>query len=940
MKDEEIDRLNVNGYVAQSHFSRVKTSKGGVIILSEESFELKRVAVPNLMCQKLIEEMQFEFCACSFTVNKLKYVIVAIYRSPSSDVNIFLERMNVLIYYFDKKFDRIIIAGDLNIDVLTKDSKYKLFKELLKSHNMTYLVNFPTRVTEFSKTAIDNILVKSIDFDRAQIEGLVTCLSDHDGQVLELNFEGLLTGKNTNTKQEIRKFTPENLKLFSQLLSKETWAEVYFAPVESKYDIFQNTLSYYFNQAFPKVSITINYNKKKWITDELKLQRLNIINLTNQLRENKSQELKKKIRLEQNEYKRKIKNAKSEYFQSEVSNSSNIQKTVWKIINSEVGKNSQKQFKNISLKANDQVISDPGLVTELFNDYFVSIVKDQSVCCTGNETVNIVETVNIDNTVNNNVSDEICFQQKFNLRPLEVIEVEKIVSSLKRKNSSGFDEIPISVVKAVNKDLSQVLCHLINSSFVSGIFPDQLKIAKVVPLHKKDDITNMQNYRPISILSSISKIYERAVYIQLSHFLETRNILDPNQHGFRPGRSVTSAAISFLESVIESVDKGKTTTGIFMDLSKAFDSVKHTTLIDKLQTCGLNDKSLNWFKSYLSNRSQYVELTHMTNYSKIIKVSSNCKSLKFGVPQGSILGPLLFLCYLKGINSALTSNIESKLCLYADDSNLLLSTNSTEQTEMFSFVELESIGQFFKTNNLILNPQKTSFITFKTKQNTKINEPLITYNSQIIEKKTSTTFLGLLLDQYLSWDEHVHKILMKINSGIYALSKMSYYCNLQTLKNIYFAHIHSHISFCISLYGSTKKINMNNILIQQKRAIRIMLKLKDDDSTKNFFKQLKILTVFGQYIYECILIVKNEMLGSDSNPIHHPYNTRNKNDIIQPHRLKFFEKKPTYQGKKFIKSIPVHIKEINNYVKFKTLLKDYIVNLAVYSLEEFLTSSS
>lgn len=193
-----------------------------------------------------------------------------------------------------------------------------------------------------------------------------------------------------------------------------------------------------------------------------------------------------------------------------------------------------------------------------------------------------------------------------------------------------------------------------------------------------------------------------------------------------------------------------------------------------------------------------------------------------------MLGPLLFLCYLKGIDNTLTYKLNSELCIYADDSNLLISSESLEQIEGCSFVELENIGNYLRNHNLILNSQKTNYINFKTVQNKKFTDPIIVCESQIIEKQIYTNFLGLTIDQHLNWDEHVHKILIKINSGIYALSRMSYYCNLPTLKCMYFSYIHSHVSFGICLYGSTTKINMDKILKQQKRAIRIMLKLRQD----------------------------------------------------------------------------------------------------------------
>lgn len=569
------------------------------------------------------------------------------------------------------------------------------------------------------------------------------------------------------------------------------------------------------------------------------------------------------------------------------------------------------------------------MVSNAFNEYFINVIKELGLSCNPESDVNANECTNFKSPIVLN---------SFSLRPVDEREVEKIIGSLKNKLSAGFDDVPVTVIKAVKRDISKILCHLINSSFVSGIFPKKLKLAKVIPLHKKDDVNKIQNYRPISILPSISKVYEKAVYIQITEYLEKFNLLGKNQHGFRRGKSVVTAVTSFIESIIESVDKGRHTTGIFMDLSKAFDSVKHTILLQKLKDLGLSKTSLNWFQSYLSNRTQYVEITHLTHANKLLKSSSNYRELRFGVPQGSILGPLLFLCYVRGVDNVLTNKPYSKICLYADDSNLIISSNSQQENEVQAFVELENIGSYFQKINLLLNSQKTNSINFKTRQNKNHLETIIMYDEQHINIANSTNFLGLTLDQHLNWNEHVHKVLIKINSGIYALSKMRFYCNLPTLKNIYFAYVHSHISFCLSIYGSTTKLNMDNILKQQKRAIRVMLNLRYDDSVKDHFKNLKIQTVYGQYIFDTVLLVKFYLLENHLTFPSHPYNTRNKNEVIPAHRLKFFEKKPTYVGHKFLAFIPEHIKKESNFNKFKKILKDYLVNQAFYSVQEFFTS--
>lgn len=920
LNSDEIARVNIKKFQINAFFSRQNSFKGGVMIVSRIGLEGKQVDIPQSLSNRLIEEKQFELCAYSYVKCNFRFLIVGVYRSPSSDYHIFLDRLSIFIDFFSKKYTHIIIGGDINIDVMKNDDKHKCLKNVLKSHNMRYLVTFPTRITEHSKSAIDNFLITNTDIYNISIEGIVTCLSDHDAQIL--CFNNLNSNKNTikkMTKQEVRKFSPANIAHFSDLLKNETWEEVFYAPVEEKYNVFNKIFNYYFELAFPKTLITKKYKKSNWMSKEIQTKKQELIQLTNEYRQNADTKLKKILKHKKIAFKNNIRKTKTKFFENQIKKSSNVQKTVWNIINSEVGKNSR-AISEFVLNDGVNVITDPKEISNMFNRYFTNVVKDIAP----NNHIN----------VRNELDRDLFSSTSFRLNPVTEHEVDKIISGLKNKHSSGYDEVPTTVLKGARQHLTKVLCHLINSSFVSGLFPVQLKVAKIVPIHKKDDPKNVSNYRPVALLPSVSKVFEKIVSMQLTSYLEHHNLFDDIQHGFRSGRSVISAAVSFIESVIESVDKGEHTTGIFMDLSRAFDSVNHLILIDKLINIGVSKTSLNWFKSFLVNRYQYVEVKHLSPSNKLMNIASDLELVQFGVPQGSILGPLLFVIYLKDINKVLSYKNNNQLYLYADDSNLKITTNSLEQMEIQSFVELENLNDYLKNHNLILNTLKTSFIKFKTAQNTKQENLIIMSGSQMIEEKKSTSFLGLTVDNNLNWNEHVDKVLRKINSGIYALKKMSLYCGLETLRHIYFAYIHSHISFGLCLFGATRKINLDSILKQQKRAIRIILKLKYDQSAKEHFANLNIPTVYGQYIYDCILISKNDANSKSS--ISHKYNTRHKGEIIPTHhRLKFYEKKPTYLGKKFFMYLPEKIKSEKNIDKFKKGLKEFIINNPMYSLDEF-----
>jgi len=427
------------------------------------------------------------------------------------------------------------------------------------------------------------------------------------------------------------------------------------------------------------------------------------------------------------------------------------------------------------------------------------------------------------------------------------------------------------------------------------------------------------------------------MYLRLVKHLDDYNLFCPEQHGFRQDKSVNTALISFTESLIEAMDGKSIVAGVFMDLSKAFDSISHIKIIKKLNNIGVKNSFLNWFSSYLTNRSQYVEISK-TEGNQIIKYQSNSRAIKHGVPQGSILGPLLFICYIKDMPNYLTklNHIKNQLILYADDSNLIMSAKTDIELEISSFIELGKIQDFFTTNNLILNPQKTNYMHFTTKQNRMNNNFKIFIDDNVIGQVDHTKFLGVYIDNHLSWDLHIEHILSKINSGIYALRRLYYLCNLTVLKNVFHAHVQSHISYGICVYGGTSKQNLNKVLIIQKRALRDMLNLKPDESVKQHFIDQNILTVHCLYIRECVMHVRKNIDNYVTHQDIHCYNTRNKNNLVLPrHNSELFKKKASYAGSVFLKHIPKDLLRIENNNKFKNALKSYLIDKVFYSLEEF-----
>lgn len=912
--------MKIEGFSVNSYYCRKSGNKGGVVILSKNELGSRHLTYsPSELC----EDKVFEYCATKYIFRNFHVIIIGIYRSPNSDVNTFFKKLNILINDMMKKCTNIVIMGDININILQNSRETKELKNLLKSHGMVYLVDFPTRVCETTQTSIDNCLT-NLPKKILTIEGIITHLSDHDAQVLEIN-----TSETQNNLSNItcfkRHFSNDNKSLFLNLLSKESWCTVYNETVESKFDTFFNIFYYYFDISFPKTKTRLLKNSQGWINSDLIKNKNRILDYESHYRMSKDPQIKNLIKNEKKQYNSEINKTKQNYYNNMIKNSHNVCKTTWNIVNREINLKNTPLVNNISLSFNNILIENPETICNIFCDYYTNMVESKII-----PSLDVAQSLEKIPFLSNDKN------LSFIPRPITEEELDKLIIKLNNKYSTGYDEIPMPIIKCAKFYLLKPLTHIINSSFISGIFPERLKISKTKPLFKNGCSKNVENYRPLSLISSFSKLYEKVMVNQLVEFLEMNNLMDDDQHGFRVGRSVISAGIDFIESIIDSLDKSEKVVGVFMDLSKAFDSVCHKKLLDTLNNLGIKNRTLSWFESYLTDRKHFVEINHLNQYNQLTTTVSTLNTVKYGIPQGSILGPLLFLCYIKGLPNL---NHFDKITLYADDINLKVSKLNYKDIEISSFCQLSSIQQYLAERNLLLNPIKTKYISFSLNNNkNNLLDSAICINDHTLIETNEVKFLGLTVDRQLNWNSHVDQICNRLASGIFALRKLSQICDTNTLKSVYFSLIHSHISFGIILYGSTTNKNLHKILIFQKQAVRIILNLDWFDSAKDSFQSLGILTVFSLYIFELILLVKRNFHSICALGDKHNYNTRfKKQPCFSTHNLKIFERKPSYAGIKYFNSLPPEIKNITDVNKFKSKLKLYLLNKPLYSLDEFFT---
>ena len=618
--------------------------------------------------------------------------------------------------------------------------------------------------------------------------------------------------------------------------------------IDVKYDNFSKKFSTIQNECIPDKEVKFNKHKhaiNPWITPGLirsikyrdrLFYKLKKTNFNHRLYLTYETDLKNYNKI----LRKLVHNTKNNYFKQKFEDCKNDIKTTWKNINYIISKKNRKGFPEYMLDENGRKIFDKLKIADKFNEYFIGTSKSLE---TNNSAVQL-SPMTMDSYLNMSINTEFKFSS------INENQLDKIMKDIKTKNSKDVNNLSTSIVKKVYPTIKGTLLNLINQSFEVGKFPDALKIAKVLPIYKKDDKTNFSNYRPISILPAISKIFEKCAHIQLYQYFIENNLLCNSQYGFQKNFSTEMAVTDFIEYIKTEIGKKHLPIGIFLDLSKAFDTVNHSILTHKLNFYGLRDAELNWFKSYLSNRRQYVSIDG---------VNSELRTIESGVPQGSILGPLLFLIY---INDLTYASRYFKTIFFADDSSLGTSicfekypaqihrTCNKNGNQALINNELKKVTTWLSVNKLTLNIKKTKFIIFHNPQRqiNQINIPKININGHQIEKVTEFNFLGITINENCDCKNHIFYTSKKISKNIGLLSRLKYLIPKHCLKLIYFALVQSYISYGILLWG----FEADKLFKLQKKAIRIITKSPYLAHTEPLFKKEKLLKIEDIFKISCL----------------------------------------------------------------------------------------
>ena len=512
-----------------------------------------------------------------------------------------------------------------------------------------------------------------------------------------------------------------------------------------------------------------------------------------------------------------IRAAKKNYFAQKLDHNKASLKNIWREINSILGKNKRADLP-CEFTNGEETLRDPPEIANSFNTHFSNI---------GASLAN-----NIPST-NSHYTDFLHNPNSFSffLTPTNFLEVIKISNDLKSSSSCGFDGINSSVIKSVISFISRPLAYIFNLTFTTGSFPSNLKVAKVIPVFKNGDKHNISNYRPISILPCFSKILERLFYNRLNTFISRFHLLSDSQFGFRAKHSTDMALIQFVDKVSTALNNKLSTVGVFVDLSKAFDTIDHSILLDKLNFYGIRGVALKWLSSYLDNGQQF---TSFKNHK------SPWQEIHHGVPQGSILGPLLFLLYINDLHSS--SSLLS-FTLFADDTTIAFSDSNPAKSLNIMNAELLKVSSWFKANKLSLNEHKTKFMLFSKSSHLSEDIPILRIDNNPILQVHSTNFLGVIIDDQLSWSEHISSITKTISRNTGVMSRLRAFLPPKSLVLLYNTLILPYLNYCNIIWAQVSKNKLHSLLTTQKRAIRICTLSHPREHTAPLFAQLHSLAL-------------------------------------------------------------------------------------------------
>ena len=804
-----------------------KKIRRGVALLIREGLTYRERTDISVFIEGTLESLFVEIVRGEGIKN---IIIGVVYRPPGADLSVFNNKLKEITN--KSRAHQIYIMGDFNVDLI-KSSSHRQSTEFLEgfySESLYPLISLPTRITDTSATLIDNIFTNNV-IEQIKCGLITTRISDH------LPIFAFVGGGSqrpeTHQKDRLRrKVTEARVRHFAEELEGWVFDEVRALGVEANVGRFRNEFRDMYDNAFPWVKVKKSKRdiEKPWLDDpEFK-----------ELLQEKSKLYSKKIKGElSNEQKIEFDNLcksvnrtrqrlKRAYFNEKIEEAKGDLKTTWEILGEVLNRRKRKDTATCRYFEKEGVgITDGEKIAEEFCKFYCGVGPDLA------RKISNQREGSFKDYLGPRVEDQLF------LSPTTALEVEEICKNLNPGKSSGWDGVAPRVIKAVATELAGPLSRLLNYCIREGHYPENFKVARVVPVFKAEDPTQFSNYRPVSVLPVLSQVFERVLYSRLVRFLDERNVIIPGQYGFRTGHSTIMAITDMVEKVRAAWAGKEYALGVFIDLKKAFDTVDHEILLQKMEHCGIRGVAQVLMRSYLKDRTQYV---CYGGYE------SQRGEVKCGVPQGSVLGPLFFLLY---VNDMVASCKELELVLFADDTNIF--AKGKNPAELFNKVNtgLKSLSRWFSHNKLTLNLKKTEYVYFGGGGKRVVPAGGLKIGSEPIRRVEGARFLGVWIDEGITWNGHIDKVRSKVGQLLGIIGRSSGIVDKESLLKLYNALVLPHLQYCLMAWGDFQG-NHNtkqgaSLLKLQKKLVGIISGKRDRYHSDPLFASLQILKIDDLY---------------------------------------------------------------------------------------------
>ena len=881
LRDEEILDLVLRRYRVAASFCRVLRGHGGVMILVRDDIEFRDLSLSGLSCELDAE-------VSGVLLPSFDLVVITVYRSPSGDFDSFYGVLCGVLRRAGVLSRRLVLTGDFNVPFGKNTPPVNRLMDFIAGYGLSSLFTTPTR----QQNCLDNIFI-NFDFP-TKLETVDMLFSDHLGVVAEMELPKF---NEIPVTRVIRPVTSRALFDFYNLVQSASFGFAGDSSLlaASKMRCFVETLQRLAVLGFPTKTIRGGKGrdlKINWFNGDVRRARSSLQLVCEAYRQSPTPHLL----LERNDcrqrYRATIGRAKREAYDKYILSHHNTSSAMWEIINHNRNTNKCKTMKQ-TLDPNE------------LNTFFLQVATNLTKTINGTRDPITEMVAALDKR-----SDCGCSAEYFSFRLVSEVEVRDALKNL--KNSKGVDYYGLNsdMLKAVKNKIIPLLTRIINSCIDEGCFPDVLKLAVVTPVYKKGDPNMPDNYRPISVLPVVSKIFESLLKKQLVEYFEGRNLFCPEQFGFRSGRGTLRALVELVEAVITGFEDKQYCAVSFLDLTKAFDCVSHDILIRKLYFYNFHPSACGLISSYLSNRRQCVRTKD--GFSEF-------GSMAAGVPQGSILGPVMFLIFINDLPVSLSGGMA---LLYADDTTLV-----SRRDDLLDVVSVQErlqadASRWFNNNRLVINNSKTASLIYSLRP---------TENSDDF-----ASYLGVTLDIGLTWGRHCDELSARLSSLVYLIRRLAQSASLSVVRVSYFSLFQSRLVYGLLLWGHSS--SAARVFGIQRRVVRVLGGIGYRDDCRSSYIRLGIMTLPSLYIFECLKYISVNASSMLTHAARHGYDTRRGADILQPSfRLQRSRFGANYYATRFFNAIDPAIRNLPRQ-KFLNLMKKFLLENPFYSLEEFINN--